>query len=146
MEKVLRLAALAAVSPAGALIGGMLDERDHLGFTNWRSACRSSGISLASLANFTLELLPTAVIGALSGALLVQALAFALRHDPARAGQCLAAHLGCALAMPFGLLLCALALPVSLMLLVEIALAVLAALLLQRSWKRHSLTAELSHP
>ena len=74
------LAGLAAISPASAAVGALIDERLHLGFTNWRSACRASGISFASLFHFTLELLPNAVIGGLLGALLVQLLAFSLRH------------------------------------------------------------------
>lgn len=127
ISRSVRLAGLAAIAPASAVVGGLIDERRHLGFTNWRSACRASGISFASLFHFTLELLPNAVIGALLGALLVQALAFSLRHQPGRADACLAAHLGCAVAMPLGLLLCALALPMPLMFIAEVALAVTAA-------------------
>lgn len=145
-SRVARLAGLAAISPASAVIGGLIDERVHLGFTNWRSACRSSGISFTSLFNFTLELLPTAVIGALLGGLLVQLLAFAMRHHPRRAESCLVAHLGCAIAMPLGLLLCALALPVPLMLIAEIALAAAAASLLQTLRSRNSPAPMAIHP
>ncbi len=130
-----RLAGLAALSPTGAVIGGLIDERMHLGFTAWRGACRASGVSLASLFHFTLELLPNAVIGALSGALLVQLLAIILRARHAHA--CLAAHLGCAIVMPLGLLWCAFALPVPLMLGGEIAFSVAAAALLQGAWLRN---------
>jgi hypothetical protein len=137
-SRVARLAGLAAISPVGALIGGLVDERVHLGFTNWRSACRASGLSFASLFKFTLELLPNAIVGALLGGLLVQLLAFSLR--PRHTEACLAAHLGCAVVMPLGLLLCALALPIPLMLITEVALAVAAAYLMQALWKRHSAT------
>lgn len=132
MKNFLRLAGFAAMSPACAVVGGIIDERAHLGFTNWRSACRASGIAPASLLHFTLELLPTAVIGALFGGLLVQALAFAIRNRPRLADTCLSAHFGCAIAMPLGLVLCALALPVPLMLTMELAIAVTAAYSLQR--------------
>jgi hypothetical protein len=133
-----RLAGLAAIAPASAVLGGLIDERHHLGFTNWRSACRASGISLSSLFHFTLELLPNAVLGALSGALLVQLLAFSLRQRPGGADTCLAAHLGCAVAMPIGLLLCALALPMPLMFVAEVSLAVAAATGMLALWDRKS--------
>jgi hypothetical protein len=145
-SRLARLAGLAAISPAGGLIGGLFDERTHLGFTNWRGACRASGISFASLFHFTLELLPYAVIGALLGALFVQVLAFSARHRPRRVDACLAAHLGCAVAMPLGLLLCALALPVPLMLLAEIALTVLAASGVLALWTRNSPARIPAHP
>jgi hypothetical protein len=124
---IVRLAGLAAVSPACAVVGGWIDERTHLGFTNWRSACRASGISPASLLHFTLELLPMAVIGALLGGTVVLMGAMVTRNRPQAADACLAAHLGCAIAMPLGLLLCALAIPVPVMLIVEIAAALVAA-------------------
>jgi hypothetical protein len=127
-----RLAALAGISPAGAIVGGMIDESAHLGFTNWQSACRASGFSFGSLLGFTFELLPTAVIGALLGGLVVLGIAFESRHRAGEAGACLAAHAGCALVMPIGLILCALALPVPLMFAAEVALAVAAAYLLTR--------------
>ena len=132
MKSFVRLAGLAAMSPACAVVGGIIDERAHLGFTNWRSACRASGIAPASLLHFTLELLPMAVIGALFGGLLVQALAFANRNRPRTADACLSAHFGCAIAMPSGLVLCALALPVPVMLATELAIAVTTAYGLQR--------------
>jgi hypothetical protein len=141
-----RLAGLAAIAPASAMLGGLIDERHHLGFTNWRSACRATGISLPSLFHFTLELLPNAVIGALSGALLVQVLAFSLRRQPGSADTCLAAHLGCAVAMPIGLLLCALALPLPLMLVAEVALAVIAATGILALWGRKFAARVPLHP
>ncbi len=126
-SRVARLAGLAAISPAFALVGGFVDERASLGFTTWLSACRATGISAASLFHFTLELMPTAVVGALLGALVVLMLAFAGRHRAGNLETCLAAHAGCAIAMPVGLILCALALPVPVMLITEVALAVAAA-------------------
>jgi hypothetical protein len=145
-SRIACLAALAAISPACAVVGGMIDERVHLGFTNWRAACRASGIRFSSLIHFTLELLPNAVIGALLGALLVQVLAFSMRASARNAVQCLAAHLGCAIAMPIGLLLCALALPIPTMLAAEIMLAVAAASVLQVLLARRSLTPNAAHP
>jgi len=122
MRKVLLLAWL----PMGiAVLGAWIDEQRALGVTNWRSACRASGISVQSVAAFTLELLPTAVIGALLGGLLV--LAAGLRDTRPRARNALAAHMGCLAAMPLGLLLCASALPWPLTLLTELALTAMAA-------------------
>jgi hypothetical protein len=71
----------------------MIDERTHLGFTNWRSACRASGLSIESLTFFTFELLPTAVVGALVGALLVLAVAIQSRHRFRLVSWCLATPL-----------------------------------------------------
>src|SRR5829696_891245 len=119
-SRVVRLVGLAAISPAGAVIGGFIDERTHLGFTNWRAACRASGISWVSLLHFTLELLPTAIVGALSGGLIVLAIGFFTRHRSRGPAACLAAHLGCVIVMPLGLLLCAIAMPVPAMLSTEI--------------------------
>jgi len=122
MRNVLLLAWL----PSGlAACGAWLDERRALGFTIWRSACRASGLSLSSLATFTLELLPAAVIGALLGGLLVLCASAGQRRGCAR--DALAAHAGCALAMPIGLLLCAVALPWPLALASEALVASLAA-------------------
>jgi len=108
-----------------ASLGAWLDERRALGFTIWREACRAGGISWPSLATFTLELLPTAVIGALLGGLLV--LCVGARGRPAGARGALAAHAGCALAMPIGVLLCASSLPWPLTLAAETVLAALVA-------------------
>lgn len=68
-----------------------------------------------------------AVIGALLGGVFVLVLAFAARHLERNVETCLAAHAGCAIAMPLGLILCALAVPVPAMLVAEIGLAVAAA-------------------
>lgn len=122
-----RLSVLASISPVGAVLGGLVDERTRLGFTIWRSACRASGVSFASVISFTLQLLPNAIVGALLGALLVQAIAFSTRHRDGSVQACLAAHAGCAIAMPAGLILCTLALPWGLMVLGEIALALFVA-------------------
>lgn len=108
-----------------ASLGAWLDERRALGFTIWREACRAGGISWHSLATFTLELLPTAVIGALLGGVLV--LAVGARRRAAGARGALAAHAGCTVAMPIGLLLCASSLPWPLTLAAETVLAGLAA-------------------
>lgn len=143
-SRVVRLAGLATISPLGAIIGGLIDERVRLGYTTWRSACRATGISFASVFHFTLELLPNAVIGALLGALTVQGIAFMLR--PHHASACLAAHLGCAITMPAGLALCALALPIPLMLLLDLLLALAVALLLHALLTRNSPDTVPLHP
>ena len=122
-----RLSVLASMSPVGAVLGGLVDERARLGFSIWRGACRASGVSFASVISFTFQLLPNAIVGALLGALLVQVIAFSTRHRNGSVPACLAAHAGCAIAMPVGLILCTLALPWGLMVLGEIALAILVA-------------------
>jgi len=101
-----------AVVPVACALGGVaLDEYWQLGYTNWLSACRNGPVSLASLAWFTLELMPSAVIGLLLGGLAVQLIGLSLRHRPVMLQASLAAHAGCALGMAAGLLLCTLALP-----------------------------------
>jgi hypothetical protein len=117
--------ALAWLPMGCATLGALLDERRALGFTIWRSACRAAGFSLQSVAGFTLELLPTAVIGALVGGLIVLA-AGVQRHTCARGA--LAAHAGCVVAMPVGLLLCASAWPWQMSLAAEVALTALTTL------------------
>jgi hypothetical protein len=133
-----RLTALAAISPAAALLGGLIDEQLRLGFTIWLGACRASGYSPSSVLSFTLQLLPNAVVGALLGGLLVQVVAFAARHHEGRVRECLAAHAGCVLVMPAALILCALAVPFGLTFVLEIALAALAAGWLLTSTDRRS--------
>jgi hypothetical protein len=136
---------LAAIPSLGAFAGGWLDERAHLGFTNWRSACRASGLSARSLLHFTLELMPQAVAGTLLGgvALLCVGMSLRLRHDLARA--CTAAHFGCVIAMPVSLFLCATALPVAAMFAIDIALAAcVAALALRGAPRRGKFVA--AHP
>ena len=118
---------LAWLPMALATLGAWVDERRALGFTIWRDACRVAGISASSIATFTFELLPTAIVGALLGGLLVLASGW-WAHGP-RARAALAAHAGCMAAMPVGLLLCASALPWPLTLAAEATLAALAAAL-----------------
>jgi len=121
-----RFLALASLPMMLASFGALLDEHRALGFTIWRSACRASGLSLPSIAAFTLELLPLAVIGALLGGLIVLAGGFI--QGGRNAHGSLAAHVGCAIAMPAGLVLCAAALPLPATLVMEVTLAALATL------------------
>ena len=123
---------LAAIPSIGAFAGAWLDERTHLGFSQWRSACRAAGLAPASLMHFTLELLPNMIVGTLLGGLLLVALGLVLRSRRDLAHACAAAHLGCALAMPLAFLLCALALPAGAMFAVDVALAAGAAALALR--------------
>jgi hypothetical protein len=132
MSSTARLAGFAAIGPSCALAGGWIDEHRHLGFSNWRSACRAAGFSLSSLFTFTLELLPMAVLGALAGGLALQIAGICLRHIKGVATDSLAAHAACGLTMAVTLPLCALALPVSWLLGAELLLTVLAAGLLNR--------------
>jgi len=145
-SRIVGLVLLSAIVPWLSAVGAMLDEAHHLGFTNWQSACRGAGVSFGSLIYFTLELLPAAVIGALCGGLLLQVLAFQLRAQTHHAANCLAAHLGCVLTMPVGLLLCALAWPVAAMLLADVALAVAGALLVSYLWNRVPPKSIPAHP
>jgi hypothetical protein len=124
-----RMLALAVLPLAGAVAGALLDERHHLGFTNWRSACRAVGFSFRSVMFFSFELLPTAIVGLLAGGLALQAIGVVMRHR-GHADLCLAAHAGCALTMPVGLALCALALPLPVMLVTDALLAFAAAWIL----------------
>lgn len=128
----LRAALLALLPMAFALAGGWADERLHSGFTNWSSACRAQGLTFTSLFTFTVELLPTAIIGALVGGLVLQFVGAALLPGRDAARVTLAAHAGCAFAMTAGLLLCAWIPRVPLMLGVEGVLATGTALLLCR--------------
>jgi hypothetical protein len=127
---------LAAIPSLGAFAGGWLDERAHLGFTNWRSACRASGLSARALLHFTLELLPLAVAGMLLGGLVLLGLGIFLRLRPDVARTCTAAHLGCALVMPLSLLVCASGVPVAVMFAVDVALAAGVAVLALRGFPR----------
>jgi hypothetical protein len=121
-----RVIVLAWLPMALATLGAALDEYHALGFSTWRSACRATGISLPSIASFTLELLPTGVLGALLGGVLVLAAGWHRRRAFAR--DALAAHAGCAAAMPAALLLCAAAWPWPLTLAADAALTALVAL------------------
>lgn len=122
----------------GAAAGAALDERHHQGFTTWRAACRGAGLRLSTLVEFTLQLLPLAVIGLLLGGLVVLAAGALMRDRHAR--LCVAAHAGCAVTLPVALILCAF-LPPMLMLAIDGVLAALAAglwLMLMRTASRGS--------
>jgi hypothetical protein len=121
---------------AFGVAGAWLDERSHLGFTTWQSACRAAGFAPRSLVVFTLELLPMAVIGALAGGLIVQLAGALSRGTRCGAQGALAAHAGCALGMMAGLALCALATPWPLALATEALLAMCAAAGLFDWWGR----------
>lgn len=136
VEGRLRYLTLAALPMLGALAGGWLDERLRLGFSAWRSACRASGIGLSSLVHFTLQLMPFALIGLLCGGAVVLAIAMLGPRDSMHARACLAAHAGCALTLPLGLLICATTLPLPAMLLADVALSALAASMLLWSFER----------
>jgi hypothetical protein len=121
-----------AILPMGfAVAGAFIDERARLGFSLWRSACRANGLTLESLARFTLQLLPTAVLGALFGGLVVLGFGMLLRHRGC-AADALGAHAGCVVGMAAGLLLCTLPLPVPVLLAGEAALTLGLALFLRR--------------
>jgi hypothetical protein len=134
------VALLSLLPMTGATLGAWLDERGQLGFTTWRSACRAAGLRISSLVDFTLQLLPSAVLGLLAGGLALLLIGVLNRAVPAR--HCLAAHAGCALSLPLGLSLCTLPLPVPLMLLIDIAAGALLATWLLRAPAR----APLLHP
>jgi hypothetical protein len=128
-KKRMRMVLLGIPPSLGAAAGAAMDEWQHLGFSTWRSACRAGGVSFASLLSFTWQLLPNAIIGLLLGGLAVQVFGFVLRERGNTAAECAAAHLGCLLAMPLGLVLCAQALPALLMPFADVALAAAGGLL-----------------
>jgi hypothetical protein len=123
-----RVALLSALPAAGAALGAALDESTTLGVSTWRSACRAGGVSFVSVIQFTWQLLPLAITGALLGGLAVLALGLRWRRHT-RATECLAAHAGCMIAMPLAMLACALAMPLALMPVVDALMGALAALL-----------------
>ncbi len=125
-------APLSLLPAIGMFAGAVFDERHHLGVTNWRAACRAAGLSPRSILVFTYELLPTAIVGLLAGALLVVAWGITARHRPGMPQACFAAHLGCIAALPLMLPLCALALPPAVTLLTDALLGALAAVLALR--------------
>jgi len=118
---------LALVPMACALVGVALDEHWRLGYSNWLSACRTRGVSVSSVAGFTLQLLPLGVIGLLLGGLVVQGVGIGLRRNRPMIQASLAAHSGCLLGMGAGLLLCTLTLPLPWMLGAEAVFAAIAA-------------------
>ena len=134
--RYLKAALLALLPMSLALAGGWADERTHLGFSSWSSACRAQGLTFASLFTFTVELLPNAILGALAGGLLLQLAGPALLPGRDGARATLAAHAGCAFAMAAGLLLCAWLPSIPLMLGVEALLASGTALLLCRGHRQ----------
>lgn len=123
-------------------MGAALDERHHQGFTTWRTACRSVGLRISTLVDFTFQLLPMAVIGLLLGGLVVLACGALMRGRHAR--LCVAAHAGCAVTLPVALILCAF-LPPALMLAIDTALTALAAAFLLM-WMRTASRADRTHP
>lgn len=141
-ESRARIALLAFLPTLAAAAGAAVDESARLGFTTWRSACRTDGVSLVSVMQFTWQLLPNAILGALLGGFVVVCLGILWRHQ-ARATECVAAHLGCVLAMPLGLLACALAFPVALMPFADAALGATVSLLLWKALRPRGVSA---HP
>jgi hypothetical protein len=137
-----RIALLASLPTMAAAVGATVDESVRLGFTTWRSACRAGGVSLGSVFQFTWQLLPNAIVGGLLGGFVVVCLGVLWRHQ-SRATECVAAHLGCVLAMPVGLLACALAFPATLMPFADAALGAAASLLLWRALRPRDIAA---HP
>lgn len=134
--RALRVAALAAVPMLGAVAGAALDERHHLGYSTWRTACRSAGPRIPTLIDFTLQLLPSATIGLLLAGLLVLAAGLLLPRRVAK--NCAAAHVGCAVTLPAMLMLCAL-LPPWWMLAADAILATLVGLMV-RAWFERCVT------
>ena len=134
--------ALSLLPMACAMLGAVLDERGHLGFSNWRSACRAAGLSLPSLVTFTFELLPTALVGALSGGFIVLVIGASQRRQRSMAVGSLAAHGGCVIGMCVGLPLCVLPFPLPWLMGTEALLAVGCATLLYRLLaRRHCSTS-----
>jgi hypothetical protein len=136
---------LSLLPSLGTFAGALIDQRHHLGFTNWRAACRSTGFSPRSILEFTFELLPTAIVGMLLGALLVVIWGMALRCRVGAPQASFAAHLGCLAAMPLMLPLCALALPPAVTLVTDAALGALAAMLALHLMSRRQ-RAPATHP
>ena len=136
ISNVLAVVGITLVPMAGTLLGAVIDERTHLGYSTWLSACREAGFSLASVLRFTYELLPGAIIGLLLGALAIQAVGLCLRHRGETARLCLAAHGGCVLGMAGGMLLCTLMVPGPWMLGVDALLAIGGATVLLRLTRR----------
>lgn len=131
MRNEWRRASLVVLPSLGGLLGVLFDEQRHLGFTNWRAACRAAGPSLRSLLAFTRELLPSAIVGMLGGAMIVVVIGAAARRVDSARG-CLAAHLGCFAAMPLMLFVCAFAPSPAVMLVTDVVLAALFAMLFLR--------------
>ncbi len=129
----------------GMFLGALFDELRFLGFTNWRTACLAEGPSLQTLLVFTRELLPSAIVGMLTGAFLVVLIGVAARRADSAAHSCLAAHLGCFVSMPLMLAVCAFAPSAAVMLVTDVMLAALAAMLILRVVSRRP-RAPAAHP
>jgi hypothetical protein len=129
LQRLSLTALFASLPMVGAVIGAAFDQRHHQGFTTWRAACGAAGLRFGTLIDFTLQLLPTAIIGLLLGGLVVLA-AGALAGDR-HARTCIAAHAGCALTLPVALILCAF-LPPLWMLAADAVIGVAAASVLMR--------------
>jgi hypothetical protein len=129
----------------GGVVGALIDERRHLGFTNWRAACRAAGPSLQSFIVFTRELLPSAIVAMLAGAFLVVLIGIVARRADGAARTCFAAHLGCFLSLPLMLATCMIAPAPAVMLFADVAFAALAAILVLRVISRRQ-RAPAMHP
>ncbi len=125
-----RAVALAMVPMALAIAGAFIDEQLHQGYSTWRSACLAAGISFTSLIAFTVQLIPTAVLGALAGGLAVQVIGVWQRRRQGAACAALAAHGGCVVGMAGALVLCASAVSLPAMLAAEFTLTAAGAWLL----------------
>ena len=144
MRSEWRRASLLVHPSLGGLAGAFVDEQRNLGFTNWRAACRAAGPSLKSFVVFTRELLPSAIVGMLAGALLVALIGIRARRADTVHG-CLAAHVGCFAAMPAMLLVCAFAPTPAVMFVADLAFAAFFALLILRAISRRQ-RAPAAHP
>ena len=135
-RQLFRPVPLALLPMAFGALGAWFDESTHLGFSTWRSACRAGGFTLESLVIFTLELLPTALIGMVLGGVILQFLSAAAWFREGGPRIALAAHGGCAFGMAAGVLICTQFSSVPLMLLAELAVTAAVALLLCTPWPR----------
>jgi hypothetical protein len=110
-----------------ALAGMAIDERSHLGYSSWISACVAAGFRPVASMTFAFELLPSAVIGMLTGGVLVLLAGIVRCRKAGAPSLALAAHGGCAIGMGAGLLLCTVSLPLPVMLVTEATLTLVAA-------------------
>jgi hypothetical protein len=123
-----RIAILSFLPSLGASVGAAVDESRSLGFSTWRSACRADGVSFGSVLSFTWQLLPNAIIGFLSGGLMILILGIARQERDDSKTESVAAHAGCMLAMPLGLLACAQLLPAIVMPVADVLLSTAGAI------------------
>jgi hypothetical protein len=146
MSVELRAAALATVPMICAAAGAAVDEHLHQGFTIWRSACRSGGLTLSSLISFTFDLLPLALLGMLVGVMALQFAVAAAWHRPAGARIALGAHAGCMFGMAASLVLCLFVASPAWMLAVELAVAAGLGAVLARRPAPHHCAASVTLP